>query len=270
MSAGQARESGLGGAQPQAAAGRAVRVLLARPAGLLGGCGGRGRAGRGAVLADVLARLRNAAVLAPACPAVIAPGLGALARQVALILPCPNPLSRSHFHCLPLLPPGLTGVSPDAPAVAKYKAEVHYGSGTGGVHEIEPSTAWNPATLVRCCAALYRLPRRLFLDKDEKRFSWERGEKDLHLTGREWRCRGKCLHWGVKGYSAAALRCTAGLCGGPMVAGRARMRCIVLEPTAGAGMLVHCCRAASAWCPTRASCSTTCTTTSSWRVRAAH
>ena len=76
-----------------------------------------------------------------------------------------------HPACTPLHPRSLLslpapspGVSPDAPAVAKYKAEVYYGHGTPGLHEIEPSTAWNPATLggwarglacrPHCCCAL--------------------------------------------------------------------------------------------------------------------
>jgi hypothetical protein len=51
----------------------------------------------------------------------------------------PRPYLRRCARC--------AGVAPDAPAVAKYQSEVHYGQGTPGLREIEPSIAWNPATL---------------------------------------------------------------------------------------------------------------------------
>lgn len=73
----------------------------------------------------------------------------ALACPHSVRIPSLAPNLRTHVHLsmLCLLRHLFAGVAPDAPAVAKYGAEVHYGRATPGLLEIEPSTAWNPATL---------------------------------------------------------------------------------------------------------------------------
>ncbi len=52
-----------------------------------------------------------------------------------------------YVYCWHGLPAYWAGISPDAPEMAPYGANVMYAQPTPGVLEIEPSMAWNPAVL---------------------------------------------------------------------------------------------------------------------------